>query len=217
MDDCLKSLSTEYDAIQMVKDLTTLCQKGGFHLTQWVSNSREVLQSIVEKDRSKNLTELNLDRDQLPVERALGLQWCIQMDTFNFRTVCKERMPTRQGILSVISSVYDPLGYLAPLTLPVKLILQELCRTNYYWDDEIPKVLEQRWVNWIADLDQLSTFNVDRCLKPCDFGQPVSAQLHHFSDASGSGYGSVTYLRLQNSNNAVHVFFLLSAKPGWHP
>ncbi len=128
---------------------------------------------------------------------------------FNFKTVCKARMPTRRGILSVISSVYDPLGYLAPLTLPVKFILQELCRTNHGWDDEIPKVLEQRWIEWITDLDQLSTFSVDRCLKPNDFGQPVSAQLHHFSDASGSGYGSVTYLRLLNSNNVVHVSFLL--------
>ncbi len=165
--------------------------------------------AIAEEDRSKNLSKLNLDRDELPVERALGLQWCVQSDTFNFKTVCKARMPTRRGILSVISSVYDPLGYLAPLTLPVKFILQELCRTNHGWDDEIPKVLEQRWIEWITDLDQLSTFSVDRCLKPNDFGQPVSAQLHHFSDASGSGYGSVTYLRLLNSNNVVHVSFLL--------
>lgn len=124
MDDCLKSLPTEYEVIQMVIDLSTLSHTGGFHLTQWVSNSCEVLQSIAERDRSKNLNELKLDRDQLPVEGALGLQWCVQTDTFNFKTVCKERMPTRRGILSVISSVYDPLGYLAPLTLPVKLILQ---------------------------------------------------------------------------------------------
>lgn len=45
MDDCLKSLPTEYEAIQMVKDLKTFCHKGGFHLTQWVSNSCEVLQN----------------------------------------------------------------------------------------------------------------------------------------------------------------------------
>nr|XP_055059768.1 uncharacterized protein LOC129443292 [Misgurnus anguillicaudatus] len=209
MDDCLKSVPTEQAAIQMIKDLTALCHKGGFHLTQWMSNSREVLLSITEQDRSKNLHELNLDRDQLPVERALGLQWCVQTDTFNFKTVCKEKTPTRRGILSVVSSVYDPLGYLAPLTLPVKLILQELCRTNHNWDDEIPKVLEQRWTKWITDLDQLNTFKVDRCLKPSNFGELASAQLHHFSDASGSGYGSVTYLRLQNCNNDVHVSFLL--------
>ncbi len=58
-----------------------LSQKGGFHLMQWVSNSCEILQAIAEEDRSKNLSKLNLDRDELPVERALGLQWCVQSDT----------------------------------------------------------------------------------------------------------------------------------------
>ncbi len=50
MDDCLKSLPSEEEAIQMAKDLPPLCHKGGFHLTQWVSNSREALQSIPAQD-----------------------------------------------------------------------------------------------------------------------------------------------------------------------
>ncbi len=90
MDDCLKSLPSEEEAIQMAKDLAALCHKGGFHLTQWVSNSREVLQSITAQDQSKNIIELNLDRNHLPVEGALGLQWCVQTDTFDFKTLCKE-------------------------------------------------------------------------------------------------------------------------------
>ncbi len=137
----------------MAKDLSALCHKGGFHLTQWVSNSREVLQSIPAQDRSKNIIELNLDRDHLPVERPLGLQWCEQTDTFNFKTVCKERMHSRRGILSVISSIYDPLGYLATLILPVRLILQELYRANYSWDDEIPPVQDQQWIKCVTNLD----------------------------------------------------------------
>lgn len=209
MDDCMKSLPSEKEAIQMAKDLAALCHKGGFHLTQWVSNSREFLQSILEQDRSKNIVELILDRDQLPVERALELQWCVQTDTFNFKTVCKERMHSRLGILSVVSSVYDPLGCLSPLMLPVKLLLQELCRTNYSWDDEIPPILDQQWIKWVTNLDHLSAFTVDRCLKPHGFGQHVQAQLHHFLDGSENGYGSVIYLRLQNSHNTVHVSFLL--------
>lgn len=90
MDDCLKSLASEEEAIQLAKDLFALCDKGGFHLTQWVSNSRKVLQSIPEQDRFKNLVEHNLDWNHLPVERDLGLQWCVQTDTFNFKTVCEE-------------------------------------------------------------------------------------------------------------------------------
>lgn len=117
-------------------------------------------------------------------------------------------MHSKHGILSVISSVYDPLGYLPPLIIPVKLIVQELCRTSYSWDDEIPLILDQQWIKWVNYLEHLSAFSVDRCLKPHGLGQSVQAQLNHFSDASEKAYGSVTYLRLQNSHNTIHVSFL---------
>lgn len=71
MDDLLKSLPSEEDAVTMVKNLTTICSKGGFTLTQWISNSQEVLQSLPEDLKSKNLHELDLDRDKLPLDRAL--------------------------------------------------------------------------------------------------------------------------------------------------
>ncbi len=53
MDDCLKSLPSEEEAIQMAKDLPPLGHKGGFHLTQWVRNSREVLQPFQRKTDPK--------------------------------------------------------------------------------------------------------------------------------------------------------------------
>ena len=77
MDDLLKSLSSEEEAVHMVKNLRAICSRGGFNLTKWISKSRDLLQSIPEKHKSQNLFELDLDREKLPVERALGLQWCI--------------------------------------------------------------------------------------------------------------------------------------------
>lgn len=99
MDDCLKSLPSEKQAVEMVRDLSSVCQNGGFHLTKWISNSRGVLLSIPEEQRAKILHELDLDRDQLPVERALGLPWCVETDVFKFKMALKERPHTRRGIL----------------------------------------------------------------------------------------------------------------------
>jgi len=62
--------------------------------------------------------------------------------------------------------------------------LEELCRRNYGWDEEIPQALKQQWINWLTDLKGISEFRVSRCLKPNDFGTPVHAQSHHFADAS---------------------------------
>ena len=52
----------------------------------------------------------------------------MESDFLEFRIVLYDKAPTRIGILYVISSVYDPLGFAAPFTLPAKKILQDLCR-----------------------------------------------------------------------------------------
>ncbi|KAK0151243.1 hypothetical protein N1851_007616 [Merluccius polli] len=73
--DCLQSLVAE--ALQLVKNLTAPCSKGGFQLSKRMSISHAVLASIPGEHRLKATKELNLDNDHLPVERALGLRlWC---------------------------------------------------------------------------------------------------------------------------------------------
>lgn len=66
-----------------------------------------------------------------------------------------------------------------------------------------------RWTRWIADLNKLDDFKVAHCVKPAGFDSPTQAELHHFSDASDNGYGTVNYLRLTTNKNSVHVSFML--------
>lgn len=138
VDDCLASAASEEDAIALFYELRAICSKGGFVLTKWISNSRHVLAAIPEPERAKEMKDLDLDHDKLPVERMLGVQWCVQSDVFKFKIILKNRPLTRRGILSIVSSVYDPLGMLAPVVLTAKRILQELCREKTGWDDVIP-------------------------------------------------------------------------------
>lgn len=193
VDDCLKAVATEDQALALVQDLSALCSKGGFKLSKWVSNSRAVIASIPEERRAKEIKDLDLDQDVLPVERALGVQWCIESDSLQFKIVLQDRPLTRRGILSMVSSVYDPLGLLSPVVLPAKQILQELSRMKLGWDEGIPEVLAQKWHNWLRDLSQLSGYEVQRCIQPHGFGKVASAQLHHFADACETGYGTAAY------------------------
>ena len=80
----------------------------------------------------------------LPIEKALGIEWCVESDCFQFRVVLKDRPLTRRGILSTIGSIYDPLGFVAPFTVLGKQILQALCRDNYDWDSDIPQELKTK-------------------------------------------------------------------------
>ena len=184
----------------MVKAPSDLCLKGGFTLTKWISNSWTVLQTTEEEHRAKDWRELDLDRDELPVERAFGLQWCEESDTFKFKMMVKEQVQSRIGLF-IICSVYDPLGFLAPVTLPAKVMLQELCRRRCGRDDNIPADISHQWTGWLEDLKKLASFKVERCIRPKHFGQPIKAQLHNFSDATEDGFGIVPYLRTENSKS----------------
>ena len=46
--------------------------------------------------------------------------------------------------------------------------------------------------------------NIPRCYKPTDLGQIVEYTLHHFLDASKTGYGQASYLRMISENGDVH-------------
>ena len=50
----------------------------------------------------------------------------------------------------------------------------------------------------------MENINIRRCYKPTGFGYIVEYTLHHFSDASETGYGQASYLRMINKNGDVH-------------
>ena len=207
VDDCLKSVPTESQAIHLVKELKAICATGGFNLTKWTSNSRAVLASIPMEERAKEVKDLDLDKDHLPIERALGMRWDIESDTFFFLITPKQLSVTRRSILSVLSSVYDPLGFLAPVMLPGKGILQDLCRLKCGWDEDIPKAYTEKWKEWLKDINLISSLKIRRCFKPQNF-EVSGAQLHHFCDASEQGYGAVSYLKLTSNSRQPHIAFV---------
>lgn len=96
---------------------------------------------------------------------------------------------------SLVSSVFDPLGFLPPFVLLAKEILQSLCRIKLTWDDEIPPECRSNRSKWCNDLPKLSSFSVTWSLLHESFGHVVSSQLH-FSDASEVACGSVCCFRL---------------------
>ncbi|XP_072172027.1 uncharacterized protein [Diadema setosum] len=198
VDDCLKSVKCQDDAMSLVEDLRCLLAQGDFRLTEWLCNDRDVLASIPESERAESA--LNLDLEDLPVQRTLGILWDMETDSFKFEVQVKEKPATRRGILSVASSLYDPLGFLAPFVLPAKVLLQNLCRRDLTWDD-----LPLTW----DDLPLLTKIQISRCLKPERFQEIESALLHHFCDASEVGYAAVSYLRLTSKSGAVHCAFVL--------
>ena len=206
VDDCLKSVKSDDQAVRMASQLRQLLAKGGFRLTKWNSTSRKVIESLPESERAERIKDLNFNNPL--IERVLGVQWNVSTDRFGFSIVVKDRPLTRRGILSVVSSVFDPLGFVAPFILRAKQILQGLCWMKLDWDEPIPDNLQLRWQSWLQELPSLEELAIDRCFKDKD-KEAVSAQLHHFADASQEGYGAVTYLRVEDNQGEIKCSFVM--------
>ena len=209
VDDCLKSVKTGDQAVSLVRDIQAVLKGGGFHISKWVSNNRTVMRSIPVQERAAVVKDLDLDSDKLPVERTLGVNWSAESDVFSFTVDVKDHPHTRRGILSTVSSIYDPLGFLAPMILNAKSLLQELCQLQISWDEPIPEKYDQKWCRWLQEINELRNFEVGRCFKPAGFGTVSSSELHHFADASEKGYGIVSYLRMINTEGKVHCSFVM--------
>ena len=76
VDDLLKSVDDPKTAMILVNNVVDMCKSGGFHLTKFISNNRELLMSIPEDRRRNGVKNADLI-DDLPTEKVLGIQWNI--------------------------------------------------------------------------------------------------------------------------------------------
>ena len=159
VDDCLKSVESSAQAVNLAAQLRDLLSRGGFRLLKWFSNRPEVMETIPESERASSVLDVDLDKERLPVERTLGLRWDMQKDMFIFDAALKSKPNTRRGILSLTSSIHDPLGFLAPIILPAKKLLQDLCKQKLDWDDP---VCETKVEDGKMETRSAKTFSISR-------------------------------------------------------
>ena len=110
------------------------------------------------------------------------------------------------------SSVYDPLGLVAPVVLTAKKLLQDLCKKNIGWDTQSVMKMVRDGRSGRGQLPSLSRISLGRCIKPLYFGDLKFAELHNFADASKIAYGAVSYLRMVDVKDRIHCTFLI-----WKP
>jgi hypothetical protein len=196
VDDLLKSVRDVETGVCLSSELRELLSKGGFRLTKWISNSEEVMGTFPESEKSGKCTKIDFENDN-QYERTLGLQWYVEKDQFVFDVDLPDKCHTRRGILSVASSLFDPLGLVAPVTLIPKLILQDACRKKLQWDEKLSDLDIEKWSRWLDSLPTMSKVSIDRCFQPHDIDDSSKRiELHMFSDASEFAYAAAVYIRI---------------------
>ncbi|XP_051162206.1 uncharacterized protein LOC127282148 [Leptopilina boulardi] len=211
VDDYLDSTDSEPEALRIIKEVTEVHKHGGFEITGWVSNNK-ILQSKLSANKDNDIVDLTKDH----IERALGLNWNSSKDTitFNFDSrkipdsiANKNENPTKREMLSVIMSVYDPLGILLPLTIRSKMLLQDVWRRKCAWDEKLTEEEFIRWKAWISELKNAKDYQIPRAY----FNRediPRDIELHIFSDASDKAYSAVAYLRGIFRDGSINVSFI---------
>ena len=100
------------------------------------------------------------------------------------------------NFLSALVTIFDPLGLVAPLVLPGKLLLQKLWLEKVGWDELLSPEHKQIAINFLKDLSQIEIF-----------GFPIKAisvhsELHIFTDSSSKAFGAVAYSYDKRTNES---------------
>ncbi|CAC5424074.1 unnamed protein product [Mytilus coruscus] len=208
MDDSMDSVLNDQQGIELYNQLSQLWEKAGMYARKWLSNSKAVLQCILEEDRA---SQVDLDEGYLPSVKTLGVIWQADNDIFTFKAnpPADDFKFTKRNILSKVATLFDPLGFIAPYTIRGKLLLQEMWTAGLDWDDQLDEVLVEKSREWFQELDELCCIKIPRCLQLDD--DIVSTSLHRFSDASQEAYGSVIYARHEYKSGTISTR-LIAAK-----
>lgn len=116
--------------------------------------------------------------------KILGIPWNKKEDslTISFESCLKTVEPlTKRKIIAGINSIYDVLGWSAPVTITAKIIFSEVCLLQLHWDEQVPEEISRKWKTWVNTLKRASTITIPRCVFAT---YRTHFELHGFADAS---------------------------------
>ncbi|XP_048483697.1 uncharacterized protein LOC125488552 isoform X1 [Plutella xylostella] len=214
VDDIIYS-HNDLNTILSAKDqLCNLLKLGSFHTHKWSTNDERILAGVPSTERQ--FESLNLQKDDYNM-KALGLQLNINDDKFIISSPepFNPEKITKRTILSYIGRIYDPMGYVGPIVVTAKAIMQRLWSSSCSWNDSPPQDVQKEWLQYTERLAKIQPITLARNI---DFSDSHTAQLIGFADASSTtGYGCCLYLRLIDASGTKVTTHLLSSKSRINP
>ena len=116
------------DTIETFNQTKNCLHKGGLRLTKCVSNQPEELSFIEQEDQD----------EQKEINKVLGQKWNTRTDCFLMKTLEQFSRNasefTQRKMFSLVSTIFDPLGILSPLTIRIKMLLKQVWKLGKEWD-----------------------------------------------------------------------------------
>jgi len=127
----------------------------GFNLWSWSSNCTQ-LQALASEQQVSEPTN--------PV-KVLGVYWNAKSDQlFLSPCIATTTWPntTKREILRWSSGIFDPLGFISPVTIRAKLFLQQLWEEHVNWDAPLNTKVSTEWHTIAASITDAMTFSLPR-------------------------------------------------------
>ncbi len=209
VDDGLTGADTIEEAVTLQRELQELFGRGGFLLRKWNCSNPTVLEHVA--DDLKDPQSLCSIPDPSEYTKTLGIEWNTIMD--HFRLTISKLPPlghiTKRFLVSDVAKTFDVLGWVAPCTIKMKILFQQLWELKIDWDESVPDSVRDAWTRWRSELSLLSTKHIPRCYY--DKGTHItSMELHGFCDASEQAYAAVLYLRMESTDGSIQVALVSS-------
>ncbi|XP_012162275.1 uncharacterized protein LOC105665488 [Ceratitis capitata] len=199
--DCETAIHTRIELIEALKE-------AGFPLRKWTSNSKEILADV---PKEHLLKEDFLQIDDLSEARMLGIRWNAIQDRFHFNVQEMYINPsyTKREVLSCVAKLFDPAGWLSPIVIEAKILMQDIWLTKIDWDDNLPRGIYLRWENFLKNYVNISKIGIPRWIRYTPWNE---VEFHGFCDASEKAYAAALYVRVRerNSNIVPSVNLLVS-------
>ncbi|XP_028982434.1 uncharacterized protein LOC107045164 [Diachasma alloeum] len=187
---------TEDGLKEIATQLQGLCHAGGFSLQKWSSNCPEALHELGLS------TDEEIIQFEESVTKVLGLCWHQSTDTFRYKSKdFNTATITKRVVSSEIAQIFDPLGFIAPVVVQGKILLQDLWRLKLKWDDPFPDESVQCWKTFRENLNDLDRVTVSRWLRIST--ETLNIQIHGFADASTVAMSAVVYIRTKTINDST--------------
>ena len=212
VDDGLGCEENVADAIATLSGARKLLSKNNIRLCKISSNSPEVIEHFPQSERAESVKIVEFDKSI--IEKTLGVAWNVTNDKFVVKVSVNCKPFTRRGIVSVINSLFDPIGILSPVVLKGRLIQRRaLPRTEdgkpgpLNWDEPLQLDLFNIWKSWIESLPSCNDMSIPRCFRNVQIQDVHRQELHIFADSSEEAVGYVIYIRTVCTNGTVNVTF----------
>ncbi|GFW62281.1 integrase catalytic domain-containing protein [Trichonephila clavipes] len=214
VDDLICGQNDVPDALRTTLECLQIFSDAGMLLRKWRSNSKQ-LNLLWQQEGVKTESSETSAIDLRPPTKVLGLAWDPENDLIYFDPKDLLKFMSRRGeskrfILSVVGRIFDPIGILGPFVIKLKCLLQELWTLGVEWDSELPPKLRHKWQQWSSEAEGLTEIKIPRFYLG-NIDQEISkCEIHCFSDASKSAYGTILYLRFVTCNNEIETSFICS-------